>query len=436
MRYKNHLLLNLAASVMLMLGLSSCNDFFGKKTSKDFLPTTNTVNQTVSYAQVFPNLVPAGGQPWNPIHICMGWDNLIYVVDSAQGIYCFNEAGQEQSYLPLKGVTFVTQDRKMDLLAITRDTATIIQGEPVQLTSIINRINIKAVDGGGNITVGLSVIANLSEADRKARIKRLVFPLFLGQTGRNTALSNIFLNGIAVMGDNDYYVTVSSLVPSNESDDYRNNGVILCQNPSREDNRSAWTPVNVVGSSGTNFNYFNQPFAITSLAQPPNSLNLIGARSRDFIFTSLDPQELIKVRYITQNASSDIPVYQDKDLPSFVPSGTADGALYQIGRFKGPRGVTVAGDNSRYIFVVDQDSIYQFTIDGLEGVPPLPASTSRKLIKVSTGGLICGISESGQQRCAPLLQRPVSVGYDNRLVYVVDAGQKIVSRFRLTTDFQ
>jgi hypothetical protein len=153
------------------------------------------------------------------------------------------------------------------------------------------------------------------------------------------------------------------------------------------------------------------------------------------LFTSLDPQELVKVRYISQNTSGDVPVYQDKDLPTTVASGTADGVLYQLGRFSGPRGITVAGDNNRFIFVVDKDSIYQFTLDGLEGVPPTAASTNKKLIRVSTGGKICGVADNGATSCADLLQRPVSVGYDNKLVYVVDAGLKKVIRFRLTTDF-
>jgi hypothetical protein len=98
-------------------------------------------------------------------------------------------------------------------------------------------------------------------------------------------------------------------------------------------------------------------------------------------------------------------------------------------------GITVAGDNNRFIFVVDKDSIYQFTIDGLEGVPPTAAATNKKLIRVSTGGKICGVADNGATSCADLLQRPVSVGYDNKLVYVVDAGLKKVIRFRLTTDF-
>lgn len=422
-------------ATLLSLLLTGCNDFLGKKTSLDFLPKTNTTNTTVTYAQIFPSLEPAGAPDWNPISICMGWDNLTYVVDSARGIYCFDEAGRQQSYLPLPGVTFVAQDRKLDLLAITKDTATIIRGQAPQLTSIINRINISYTDATGSPAAGLSYIAGLSEADRKARIKRIVYPLFLGQTGRNTTLANINLNQIGVLGDNDYYVTSSSNVRSNESDDFNNNGVLLCQDPRNETTVRGWTPVNVVGSSGTNFNYFSRPFGITTLAQPPNSINLFGARSRDFIFTSLDPSELIKVRYVQQVATSDIPAYQDRDLPSFVSPGTADGALYQLGRFKGPRGVTVASD-TRYIFVVDQDSVYQFTMDGLEGVPPTPAATSRKLVKVSTGGLICGDLPDGTRSCAPQLVRPVAVGYDNRILNVVDPGQKKVVRFRLTTDFQ
>ena len=89
----------------------------------------------------------------------------------------------------------------------------------------------------------------------------------------------------------------------------------------------------------------------------------------------------------------------------------------------------MAGDQSRYLFVVDEskDSVYQFTANGLEGIPPPPASGETRYAKVSFGGRGTGPMQ---------FNGPVAVGYWRQILYVVDAGNGRVSRFKNTLDFE
>jgi hypothetical protein len=92
-------------------------------------------------------------------------------------------------------------------------------------------------------------------------------------------------------------------------------------------------------------------------------------------------------------------------------------------------GMTMAGDQTRYLFVVDEakDSLFQFTANGLEGIPPPPASGATRYAKVSFGGRGTGPMQ---------FNGPVAVGYWRSILYVVDAGNGRVSRFKNTLDFE
>ncbi len=106
----------------------------------------------------------------------------------------------------------------------------------------------------------------------------------------------------------------------------------------------------------------------------------------------------------------------------------ADGWLNSPNKFTYPTGITVAGDESRYIFVTDaeKDSVYQFTSNGLEGVPPPPGSGSVRYTKASFGGSGPGPTQFNEPR---------GVAYYNQILYVCDAGNHRVCRFKLTLDF-
>jgi hypothetical protein len=89
----------------------------------------------------------------------------------------------------------------------------------------------------------------------------------------------------------------------------------------------------------------------------------------------------------------------------------------------------MAGDASRYLFVVDseKDSLYQFTANGLEGIPPPPASGEKKYVQVSFGGEGDGPMQFNEPRAA---------AFWKKILYVVDAGNGRISRFKCTLDFE
>jgi len=89
----------------------------------------------------------------------------------------------------------------------------------------------------------------------------------------------------------------------------------------------------------------------------------------------------------------------------------------------------VTGDGTNFIFVLDQqkDSLYQFTVTGLEGVKPPVGSATSKYQMASFGGRGDGLTQ---------FNAPSSVAYKNRILWVCDTGNGRILRFKLTTDFQ
>ena len=92
--------------------------------------------------------------------------------------------------------------------------------------------------------------------------------------------------------------------------------------------------------------------------------------------------------------------------------------------------VTFGGDDDAFIFVVDaaQHKLYQFQLNGQEGVPP-PAGVEdqTKQIVVSFGGFG---ADSKQ------FNTPSGVAYFDKVLYVADTGNNRISRFKLTSDFE
>jgi hypothetical protein len=81
------------------------------------------------------------------------------------------------------------------------------------------------------------------------------------------------------------------------------------------------------------------------------------------------------------------------------------------------------------IFVADsqKDSVFQFMLNGTEGVPPPPGATGTQNIPVSFGGTGTGPMQ---------FRNPRAVAWLNRTLYVADSGNGRISRFKLSTDFR
>ncbi len=386
-----------------LVGLSSCEDYLGNKTDLDFIEVPEVDYRQVAYVPILPVLDDFD----RPVDVCIGFDELIYVVDEAtEEVIAMDEAGRIIGRKFIPGAKSVAQDRRFDLLVIGR-TDTVIQGNSVSFASIY-RLRLIGNSGYGlnNATV----------------VNKIVHP-FYAKSSFSTGDKQVEFNRIAVIADanaarnNRYYVTRTGPATNSLNPD---DAIVWF------DNNDKWiSNISVNTSSGLFRDYFEDPNGITTLAQPPQ---LTAQTGGDFIFTSLDETNALKVQYIEFNESEFGAEFRPRILASGGDTSQADGFINTPGRFTQPYDVTVAGDASNFIFVVDAetDSLYQFTATGLEGVLPPAATGITKYQKSSFGGTGTGITQ---------FKQPRAVAYFNQIVYVADEGNGRILRFKLTTDF-
>lgn len=400
------------ATLLILIGaLSSCENYFGNKTDLDFIdvPDYEAVRQ-LAYVPIFPVL----DMFQRPTDVCIGFDELIYVVDAGtEEVVVLDQAGRELGRKYVQGAKAVAQDRAFDLLVIgTFDTVLIDAGTPKNYTfSAIYRL--RQFSGGGY---------NLNQA---TIVNKAVHPFYTGRRGNvSDEVGTVQLNKIAVVADNAdpalnnrYYVTRSG--PGNSG--FIPNDAILYF-----DNDDEYiTTINVNTSTGVFSDYFQSPSGIATLAQPPQ---LTTGTGRDFLFTSLEPATTLKVQYIEFLESDFSAIYRPRLLASSDTS-QADGFINSPNKFSQPTAIALTGDGTEFIFVVDAgtDSLYQFTSTGFEGVLPPAASGIDRYQKVSFGGTGTGAMQ---------FNRPMGVAYFDKIVYVADSENGRVLRFQLTTDFQ
>ena len=186
------------------------------------------------------------------------------------------------------------------------------------------------------------------------------------------------------------------------------------------------TPISVTTRGGVFKDFFKTPYGMTSAAQPPQ---ISASMSRNFVFTSMDQSadNLYKVRSIEYNETDFGVEYNPNDIIA-IDTTLSEGSIFTPGKFIEPVDVTLSGDGTGYIFVVDQakDSLYQFTLNGLEGIKPPPGTGSTKYVKVSFGGTGIELTQ---------FNKPRAVAYLDEIVYVADSGNGRVLRFKLTSDF-
>lgn len=399
-------------TVVLLAGsMSSCEDYFGNKTDLDFIevPDYDAVRQ-LAYVPILPVLDMFD----RPTDVCIGFDELIYVVDAgSQEVVVLDQSGRELGRKFVPGAKAVAQDRAFDLLVIgTFDTTLIDAGAPRNFTfSAIYRLRQFNASG-----------YNLNQA---LIVNKVIHPFYTGRRGTvSDEINTVQFNKIAVVANNAdpllnncYYVTRSG--PGN-SGFTPNDAVLYFDNDDQ-----FITTVSVSTSTGVFSDYFQSPSGITTLAQPPQ-LTVQGGR--EFLFTSLEPGTTLKVQFIDFFETEFSAFYRPRLLASSDTS-QADGFINAPNKFSMPTAITITGDGTEFIFVVDAetDSLYQFTSTGFEGVLPPAASGIDRYQKVSFGGTGTGANQ---------FNRPMGVAYFNRIVYVADSENGRVLRFQLTTDFR
>lgn len=386
---------------LFFLSLTACDGFFGVETPTDFLDEPQFDDQTVAYVPIQP--------VWegfvDPVDIIAGWDELIYVADAgSEEIISFDQAGNELGRFSVPGLTSIAQDRRLDILATGRKD-TLVNGTPFRLPAIY-RINLNK---SGNYSLNEARIVNT-----------IIHPFFFKSSSPTTNDELAAFEAIAPMGTNRYYVARSGVSNSPNQFGGPDNSVLVF-----DENDNFETPVFVSTNLGLFRDYFKSPTSIISLAQPPQSPAV--NRRGDFFFSSVSNNAL-KVQGIRFSESDFGASY---DVINFVSGDTskADGFLYEANKFSRPLDIALAGDVTNYIFVVDsdKDSVFQFNALGFEGVNPPAGSSSNKVIRASFGGTGEGLTQ---------FREPKAVAYLDRILYVADAGNNRILRFKLTTDFE
>jgi len=405
----------------MVISLSSCDGFFGKKTDLGFIEPPDSAVRKVAYVPVLPEIKGGARAFQEIVHITTGFDRFFYVVDSAQGIFALDETGSPAGFFanPI-GVnfSFCIQDRNLDLLAVGKKNV-VVNNKTLRL-SVIYRISLRD-SSNGNVSISLN----------NAKIKHeMIYPYFLGDNQRlndEQQVQRVNINQIGIISGNRYYVTCSSVDETPGGANFENNTVLICNLPDKEIGVEAWNQLQISGSDGQSFTYFRQPTAITTYVQPPQNYKLPDGNAEDFLVTLNDPKLSLpnRVTAISVSPASDgPPVYAFKSFPQ--PSESNAGFIYTPFRFKNPKAVTWVGDGRRQILVLDRDSVFLFSNQGVEGARPARGSTSTALVNVSFGGRGSSITQFNDAR---------SIAYNNYTVFVVDKGNKRILRFKLTTDF-
>jgi hypothetical protein len=390
----------LLSILLFIFFLSGCKNFFGNKTDLDFIEVPIFEPREVAYVPIQP--VISGFS--KPTSIIAGFDELIYVLDEGTSeIICFDESGREIGRKFVRGAKAMAQTRKLDLLVIGEIPQ--IFGDSNYIASCIYRLDLVGSGGYGlrNAKITDTIIHPFyytSQADLRSRKERVSF------------------TDIGVLSDNRFYVTRTGINPPNMI--FGPDDAVLLFDASGKflRNISVSTPDGLVN------NFFKQPSAITTYVQPPQ----FTARGGDaFLVAMKSVDAAIKVRIIDYTESEFGAAYEPRILIDNPES--ADGFLYAPNRFISPTGLTVSGDGTNFIFVVDQelDSIYQFNAAGLEGVPPPPGSVSTRLAKASFGGRGLGLSQ---------FNKPTGIAYQGRTLWITDTGNGRVLRFKLTLDIR
>lgn len=387
--------------LVLFAGLTSCENYLGDKTDLDFIEVPQQSYREVAYVPVQPIL----NQFAYPTDIIAGFDELIYVVDAgSQEVIALDESGVELARKFISGAKSIAQDRRLNLLVIgtTPDTVNGL----ISIRSCIYRLELNTNSGYG---LQYAEITN-----------KIIHPYYY----KTTAISRdeqVVFNRISVYSNNTYLVTRSGQNNDPNQSGGPDNSVL-----GFDGNDNFVTPIIITNNQGAQFrDYFKFPYGITTLAKPPQiSVDQRG----DFIYTSMDPNGVLNVQYIEFQSSVDGSAFIPK-IDWSNDTSQASSFITDPYKFSEPSGVEYAGDGSNYIFVVDKskDSLYQFTANGLEGVQPPPASGETKYIKTSFGGTGIGPSNFSE---------PMAVAYKDKIVYVADAGNGRILRFKLTLDIR
>lgn len=433
----------LAVGVLAGTLLSGCS-LFGSKGD----PTTDeifeqgqtdpTLPSDVGYVPLNPFYAQGLNGPLDaPTDVYVGWDEFIYVADRA-GLHVLDLAGRPQFLLsevagqPLRNIEAIVQDRRLHVyVAARRDTT--IAGLPAGACARGETCDLPVIYRISGLTTGTPRVEDIlwhPFDDDSRRLSRYNLP---GRFGSFTD-EDVRFTGVATLSDNRLYATRSgpvntpatgrpnqSFSPFNAFLIYTNTGeyvqYVRALSPDRPSLLSAYWPSDVATFIGP-----------PQRAQVDNTENFLMALAPPDGEAGA-PYGVVSVRVVQTSDGTDYQVDASRlGVVATIPEA-GDGALFEEGQFRRVSSLTVAPDETGYLFVLDagHDSLFVFNRQGIEGVAPPPGSGSTRPVRVSFGGT----------GASPLqFNNPQGVAYFRRTIYVADTGNNRISRFRLNTDFE
>ncbi len=388
----------------------------GEKLDLTQFPTTE-VNDPVPVRYI---PLPWAASPKNtfnrPTDIITGYDGTFYFIEEGESrIVNIDASGEVISVSrPIRKPIALAQTRNMQILVTAVDTIRI--GTTLVEQAVILRLNL--VDTVG----GFPVRRNLSDV-----VPEVVYRHPTPTVAQANA--NVRYTGIATFFDNSFIVSRTGAIRS-DNPAVSSNAMLLfprgfdrfSPNPALREPGAVPLRVN-----GNGYGFADSVSSVTTLAVPPQSPDVNS--SFDFLFTTVVPTQPFKVHRIRflQTSAGDV-FSPDESLLNQNPAlGTR--FLGEPDRFLRPADISVFGN---FIFIVDseQNKFYQFTSQGVEGVPPPPNAEDRRNVIVSFSEF--GINQANPDR----LDNPRGVCYLRPFLYISDTNNGRILRMILTSDLE
>ncbi len=407
--------LGLILAVLLVAG---CDNLLGSKqdgTTDEIFEAGRTdpgFLEEAEYVPLFPFFEESanGGGFNEPKDVYVGYDELLYVVD-ADGLHIIDIAGRPAGFVPIPGgATTVIQDRQFNVF-VTARRDTVVGNQSWSLPVVLKY---------SDVTTGLPRLTQTiwHPFDDDSRKFNLPDPLPEDEEVEFTGVAFLYNNNMYVSRKGPLNLIGSVLIPHNAVLEFTPEGQNVQAVPLNPRQQNLRSVIN--------------PSAVVTTVQPPQRESF--SVSKNFVVAQsgiVSEQLRFAVLSILAVETTDGIVYLPDSEKLSVASDTSrgNGFLYEEFKFENPADITIAGDNTQYLFVIDsaKDSLFIFTSNGIEGVAPPPGSNSTKPVVVSFGG-------SGTN--ARQFNNPSGVAYGRRIVYVADTGNNRISRFRLNTDFE
>ncbi len=406
--------------LLLTASASGC-DFLGSKDDR----TTDEIFQEgriepglvdeVAYVAL-PTYVTGGdGAPLDaPTDVFVGYDELIYVTD-ARGLHVLDRAGRPLGFEPLAQATNVMQDRRLHVYVTSvRDT-----------TVADTAYTLPAVYRFSGLTTGAAQVEDV-----------IVFPFddpVRSLSNQRTPVRSdeqVRFTGLAVQPDNSIYVSrrgpdVRS--PRLNASTLTYDAVVLYDRTGR--------PIRTEGLSATQPSLRSaiNPADVISPVAPPQQLSFPASAAGRLYLAQQGETRSLRFSVLAFDITETLDGIDISPIPGLLgvvgDTTRGRGFLFEEGRFAAPSDLAITTDGTNYLFVVDSalDSLYAFTLSGIEGVQPPAGAQDNRPVNVSFGGSGGG----GRQ-----FRNPQGVAYFRQTVFVADTGNNRISRFRLTTDFE